>query len=293
MTGVFMKSFPRFLLIATLAAFGAANSLALSQSSRLSEISHPSRVLGRDVSFKVLFPKDYGKAEKRYPVLYLLHGLGGDHRNWTDKTELARMSEKLQLLVVMPDGGDSWYSDSFSEPQEAYEKYFLEELIPFVEGTWSARVSRDRRFVAGLSMGGFGAIKFGLKRPDLFSMAGSFSGALDAPSRGEGNAFLRPSIMKVFGPSGSDRRKSDDLFLLVGSFPSDKISSLPFFYLDCGTEDWLLDTNRKFSDLLLSKKIPHEFRQLPGRHDWKYWDGQVDQFLRMLVDRKMVETIGL
>lgn len=288
-----MKILLRTVFVLSLAALGAANSLASTQSPRLAEISHPSGVLERNVSFKVLFPKDYGQGGKRYPVLYLLHGLSGDHRNWTDKTKLASRSENLQLIIVMPDGGDSWYSDSVSDPQEAYERYILDDLIPFVEKTLRTKSSREGRFIAGLSMGGFGAIKFGLKRPELFSMVGSFSGALDAPSRGEGNAFLRPSIMKVFGPSGSDRRKSDDLFLLVSSMSADMTLSLPFFYLDCGTEDWLIETNRKFSELLLSRKIPHEFRQLPGRHDWKYWDAQVGEFLRMLTNKNLVETIGL
>lgn len=287
-----MKILHRTLFVLALAALGAANSLATAQSPRIAEISHPSRVLKREVSFKVLLPADYARAEKNYPVLYLLHGLGGNHRNWTDKTELVRRSENLELIIIMPDGGNGWYSDSVSEPNEAYEKYVVEELIPFVEGKWRAKGLRETRFIAGLSMGGFGAIKFGLKRPDLFSMVGSFSGALDAPSRGEGNAFLRPSIMKVFGPSGSERTKSDDLFVIVGDLPPDGISSLPFIYFDCGTEDWLIETNRSFSALLLSKKIPHEFRQLPGRHDWKYWDVQGGEFLRLLTGRGMVETIG-
>ncbi len=137
-------------------------------------------------------------------------------------------------------------------------------------------------------MGGFGALKLALKHPDLFAVAGSFSGALDAPLRDADNPFLRPSIEKVFGRSDDPRRRSDEIFSLVDRISEQEVRGLPFLYLDCGSEDWLIGTNRDFSQRLLSKKIAHEFRQLPGRHDWRFWNAQVGQFLTLLVEKGVV-----
>jgi putative tributyrin esterase len=287
-----MKPVFRAFCFVILAAFGAANSLAFEDSSRVLSLSHESESLGREMPMKVFLPKGYQSSKDSYPVLFLLHGLGGSSRNWSERTDLLLKSESLRLIIVMPEGGDGWYSDSVSDPKEAYESYLIKDLLPFVDASFQTIAKREARFIAGLSMGGFGAIKFGLNHPNLFSVVGSFSGALDAPLRGEGNAFLRPSISRVFGEPDSELRRNSDIFRTVESASEESRGDFPFIYLDCGTEDWLMETNRKFSELLLSKKIPHEFRQLPGRHDWQYWNSQVGQFLRLLVGRGAVVEDG-
>lgn len=283
-----MKSILNISLVLVLAALSAANSLASESSPRLKELRHESTVLGREMGIRVLLPAGYEVGTRRFPTLILLHGLGGDFKNWADKTELVARTERLGLIIVMPDGGDGWYTDSASDPKQAVESYLITEVIPFVDSRFRTIASKDSRFVAGLSMGGYGALKFGLKYPGLFSVAGSFSGALDAPLRGEGNAFLRPSITRVFGGPDNERRKTDEIFALLDTISVDASRILPYLYLDCGTEDWLIETNRKFAERLLSKKIPHEFRQLPGRHDWKFWNSQIVEFLRLLVNRGAV-----
>ena len=282
----------RIFLFVLLAAFGAANSIAASDAeSRLREIRHDSASLGREMPVRVLLPDGYENGSVRFPVLILLHGLGGDYRNWVDKTELTAKSQGLGLIIVMPDGGNSWYTDSATQPKDAYESYLIKDLIPYIDSNFLTVPRKSSRMIAGLSMGGFGALKFALKHPTLFSVAGSFSGALDAPLRDADNPFLRPSIEKVFGRSDDPRRKTDEIFSLVEKIIDQEVKELPFLYLDCGSEDWLIGTNRDFSQRLLSKKIPHEFRQLPGRHDWRFWNAQVDQFLRILVERGVVSRI--
>jgi S-formylglutathione hydrolase FrmB len=136
-------------------------------------------------------------------------------------------------------------------------------------------------------MGGYGAIKFGLKYPEMFTIVGSFSGALGAASITEKQipGAIGRSIDAIFGAADSDVRKSNDLFGMVRGSTPEKIRGWPFLYIDCGTEDFLFQNNRDFVDILLEKKVPHEFRHLPGGHNWKYWDLQVEEFLEV-VDKR-------
>ena len=136
-----------------------------------------SELLGREVNYRVVFPADYKQnSSKRYPVIYLLHGLFGHFDNWTDKTRLAEYAAPYDFIIVTPEGGDGWYTDSVSTPGDKYESYIFRELIPEVEKKFRIDGKGSRRFIAGLSMGGYGAIKFGLKNPQMFAMVGSFSG---------------------------------------------------------------------------------------------------------------------
>ena len=132
-------------------------------------------------------------------------------------------------------------------------------------------------------MGGFGSLKFGLKYPDKFVLSGSFSGALGAAQITEKGfpGAIGKTIDGIFGPVDSETRKSNDLFAIIRSMTTEKTKQIPFIYLDCGTEDFLFQNNREFVNLLVEKKIPHEYRQLPGAHDWKYWDKQVQEFLQL------------
>ena len=129
-------------------------------------------------------------------------------------------------------------------------------------------------------MGGYGALKFGFKYPEKFSLAASMSGALDATTRTDD-----ASIMQTFGEPESSTRKTNDLPRLAREFPADRQALLPYFYLDCGTDDPWLASNRDFSGVLLERKIVHEYRQLPGNHVWTYWDRQVREVMRIAAER--------
>ena len=248
----------------------------------------------REMPYRVVLPEGYGKLKdkniadkpKSYPVIYLLHGLTGHFDNWTDKSKLVEYAARYDYIFVTPEGNNGWYSDSSTVSNDKYESYIIQELIPEVDKNFRTIPDRNHRAVAGLSMGGYGSIKFGLKYPEKFVLVGSFSGALQAASLtekmlGSGWKALTDSITGVYGAEDSPTRKANDVFKIVREMPADKASALPFIYFDCGTEDGLIITNREFSTALLEKKIPHEFRQLPGRHDWKFWDAQVQEFLRV------------
>lgn len=254
-----------------------------------------SKLLQRAVKYRVVLPARYKtNTTERFPVIYLLHGLFGHFDNWTDKTRLAEYAAPYDFIIVTPEGADGWYTDSAAAAKDKYESYIIRELIPEIDKSFRTWADREHRFIAGLSMGGYGAIKFGLKYPEKFSLVGSFSGALGAATFPEkiGGAIGK-TIDAVFGPVDSDPRKSNDIFRIVRDLTPEKIKSLPFIYLDCGTEDFLFQNNREFVDLLVEKKIPHEFRELPGGHSWSYWDPQVQEFLRVVNRFRRINTSGL
>jgi putative tributyrin esterase len=280
-----MKTFIRpFLFVLLLSAASLAQP-AISPA-RISTEYLDSKLMARKMPYQVILPGNYSdKSEsgRRYPVLYLLHGLTGHFDNWTSRTQVAGYSSGRDLIVVAVEGEDGWYTDNLTKPSQQYESYVIKELIPEIDKRYRTLDRRDHRAVAGLSMGGYGAIKFGLKYPEMFAIVGSFSGAIGAANITEKEipGAIGKSIEAIFGPAGSETRKANDPFDLVRRAPADRIKALPFFYLDCGTEDFLFQNNRDFADLLIAKKVAHEFRELPGGHTWPYWNAQLDEFMRV------------
>ena len=137
--------------------------------------------LNRDMRYRVLLPHGYRTGTKRFAVLYLLHGLYGDYTNWTSNTKLAQYAGPFPLLIVMPDAGDSWYINSATVPKDKFEDYIVEDLIPEIDSHFRTIPKRSGRAIAGLSMGGYGEVKVGLKHPLVVAFAGSGRGAFDAP----------------------------------------------------------------------------------------------------------------
>jgi S-formylglutathione hydrolase FrmB len=245
-----------------------------------------SKLVNTTLAYNVILPRDYQTSTvSRYPVLYLLHGFGGHYSDWVTHANLADYAAQYRMIVVTPEGNNGWYTDSASTATDKYESYILNELIPDVQKRFRTIESRYGRGIAGLSMGGYGALKFGLKSPATFAFAGSMSGALAVPSWSDDDyqslKSIRDSAFSAFGPLGSDARKANDIFEITRNLTTERISSLPYFYLDCGTEDVLISDNNRFAALLSEKKIPHEFRELPGNHNWPYWDQQIQEVLRI------------
>lgn len=281
---IFSKAILLMVALFFVSAVSAQVSTKPSLPSTVSEQKLTSKLMGRDMPYRVIVPIHYSEsAQSRYPVVFLLHGLTGHYNNWTELTKLANYLAAYDIIVVTPEGGDGWYTDSVSSGNEKWESYIVRELIPEVDNRFRTLAIREKRAIAGLSMGGFGSLKFGLKYPDKFVLAGSFSGALGAAQITEKQfpGAIGKTIEGIFGPVDSETRKSNDIFSIVRELSPEKMKATPFIYLDCGTEDFLFQNNRDFVNLLIEKKVPHEYRQLPGVHDWKYWDKQVQEFLRI------------
>jgi S-formylglutathione hydrolase FrmB len=259
---------------------------------RYETVQFESKLVGAALPYNVILPTDYksdSSKRKRYSVVYLLHGLLGSANDWVSgRAHLADYAAQYPFIIVVPEGHDGWYTDSATVPNEKYESYVVKELIPDVDRRFRTLATREGRAVAGLSMGGYGSLKFGLKHPEMFAFAASMSGALAAASWTPDSPlpeFLKPSIASVYGPAGSDTRRANDIFRLAREVPPERVASLPFLYLDCGTEDLFFPNSRDFSALLIERKIPHEFRELPGTHSWPYWDRQVQEVLRLAAQK--------
>jgi S-formylglutathione hydrolase FrmB len=267
------------------------------QTASTETVQFHSTLINATLPYNVILPADYRQSgTTRYPVLYLLHGLGGHYSDWLTRTNVADYAAQYRMIIVMPEGNNSWYVDgapvssaSGERPGDKYETYILQELMPDVDKRYRTIQSRYGRAIAGLSMGGYGALKFGLKNPSTFAFAGSMSGALAAASWTEdelkGFKAIYDSLPPIFGVAGSEVRKANDIFEILQTRSASRISALPYFYLDAGTEDFFFEGSHRFAELLREKKIPHEYRELPGDHSWQYWHRQVREVLKIAAEK--------
>src|SRR6266571_2652071 len=191
--------------LAVVAIVAILNLNAHGQRSSIQTIQFQSHLINATLPYNVILPPGYrATATTRYPVLYLLHGHGGHYTDWLTRTNIADYASQYRMIVVMPEGNNSWYVDGASGSSDKYESYILQELMPDVDNRYRTIQSRYGRGIAGLSMGGYGALKFGLKSPGMFAFAGSISGALAATTWTEDDFKALPSMYKsllgVFGP---------------------------------------------------------------------------------------------
>ena len=253
---------------------------------RVETVELQSKLVNKTLPYNVILPTDYNTSSTtRYPVLYLLHGLTGHYSDWVSRTNVADYAAPYRMIIVTPEGNDGWYTDSATVVNDKYETYVLKELIPDVQQRYRTIEARYGRGIAGLSMGGYGSLKFGLKSPSTFVFAASMSGALGVArfTEKETTASGWGTSLQLFGPVDSETRKANDLFQIINQLSPARVAALPFFYFDCGTEDspLIFPYNRELAVLMSEKKIAHEYRELPGDHSWGYWDKQVQEVLRI------------
>jgi putative tributyrin esterase len=246
----------------------------------LRDITFRSTALGRDMEYRVISPVE--KSGRKLPVLYLLHGGGGGFRDWSNYSDVARLAES-GLLLVMPEGESSYYTNAVDPPQNRFEDYITHDLITDVESRFPAASGRTNRAVIGISMGGFGAIKIGLRHPDLFFFVGGLSAAIDVPRRAFTFRRLQQSrhYNSIFGPSGSHTRRDNDPFVLVRSANPE---TAPYFFLTCGEQEGLLPANREFAALLAQQHFRCELHTVRGGHDWNQWNAWLPSVLHSLLD---------
>ena len=249
--------------------------------SRMQDRVFQSESLGRPMRYRILLPKGYFQSARSYPVLYLLHGWHGDYQNWSTLTNLAFYAKHVPIIIVMPDAGDSWYVDSATTPQDKFEQYIIHDLISEVDEHWRTMRVPHRRAIAGLSMGGYGAVNLALKHPGMFGVAGSISGALNAalPELGQ-RVDLKPSLDRAFGAANSKTREQNDVYQLASNA---KPESAPYLFIDCGNNDeTFLEPNRRFAAMLSQKKFAYEYHEFPGEHSWQYWDKRLPSLLKVV-----------
>ena len=271
-------------------ALSPANRAARSNASRsvvISESFAAASLGGAPLPYRILLPADYEASAGRYPVLYLLHGADGNEKDWTSRTNLTAYAERYRLIIVMPGVGNSWYANSASDEKARYEDVIIRDLIPYIDGKYRTIGNWHGRAIAGLSMGGFGAMKFALRYPHLFICAASFSGAFDAPRT---NIVLNPTderskrLLSIFGPTDGEARRQNDVFELARRIKDG--TRLPYFYVATGSGDQLasvLPANPRFADVLRERKFAYEYHERPGAHDWRFWDTEIKAALERMV----------
>ncbi len=236
--------------------------------------------------YRIYLPDEYENCSQRYPVLYLLHGLFGSFENWSELGGLEKSIVDLDLIVVMPEGEDGWYSNGIND-SDRYEDYIVNDLIEHCDQAYRTKNEKAFRAIAGNSMGGYGAVKFALKFPQLFELAYSSSGAFAVTKWSEDQQpsqwdEYRDSVSKIFGMPNSRVRVENDLFELARDAEAAK---LPKFYFDCGSDDKFLSANIALVDEFGKFEIPCELEIISGGHDWDYWSHQLTQIIKIVGSR--------
>ena len=266
----------RSLLILALLLFTAT----ITRAARVDTLAIPSAAMGKTYRAAVVLPASYARNKKaRYPVLYLLHGAYGNFRDWLTQTPdrqlLHRLADQYNLIIVTPEGETaSFYLDSPVNAASQFETYLTREVLPKIDQTYRTVADRRGRVIAGLSMGGHGALYLSARHPDLYAAAGSMSGALDLRSV---NRRLSPEAAaqraQLFAPVLGSETDNADRFVansVVSLVDLMQRNNLPLL-IDCGVDDGLLEINREVHRRLLYNHTAHDYTERPGGHTWEYW----------------------
>lgn len=259
-----------------------------SQQGRIEQGKIFSSILKTEKEYSIYLPPNYDSSTVKYPVLYLLHGAWGEHRDWATRGNISYLTDKtikegksLPMIIVMPDASGTRENHAgdhmgyFNYQDWKYQDFFIQELIPFIEQKYRAKGAKTNRAIAGLSMGGGGSVIFAQKYPDYFGTACSLSGLLmdshASPSEDINSAFI-------------EKMREDDQTVFVtkaDSIATEKLKTVRW-YVDCGDDDYLIKGNISFFMAMKEKHIPLEFRINDGEHRWEYWQAGIIEVLQYI-----------
>ena len=228
--------------------------------------------MNKDIEAIVVLPEGYEKnQDKRYPVIYLLHGYGGNHTSWILKTkpDLHNVASKTNIIFVCPNGDNKWYVDSPVHPEIKYETFVAKELVEYIDKNYRTIASKEGRAITGYSMGGHGALLLCLKHQDTFGAAGSMAGTVDLRMN------VNQGKIDVLGEYSKYRSVWDENSV-INNLHRVHRKSIPAFIIDCGTEDHLIRANEKLHQEMLDMRLPHEYITRPGGHTQPYWRNAID-----------------
>jgi S-formylglutathione hydrolase FrmB len=243
-----------------------------------------SSILHKDVKYTIYLPFDYETSNRYYPVVYLLHGFTDDDMGWIQFGEANMIADEAivneeipAMILVMPDGGVSFYINNFNDSVK-YEDFFFQEFIPYIESHYRIRTQKRYRGIAGLSMGGYGTLVYALKHPDMFTACAAFSAAIRTEEQmiNMEQDKWDNEFAAVYGPNPKGKGRitsqylANDPFNIVKNSDTNKIKTVRI-YIDCGDDDHLYKGNSTFHILLRDLNIPHEYRVRDGGHHWSYW----------------------
>ncbi len=230
-----------------------------------------STILNRSLPYRVYLPPAYAASDRRYPVVYMLHGAGGNYTEWDDSSlpdvadRLMSEGEIQPYIVVMPDGGDRTYWANWADDGARWEDYVVQEVVPEIDRRYRTIQDQSGRAIGGLSAGGLGALNLAMHHPDVFGVAGGHS-----PS-----VRLEPDPTLWF-LSGDAFWVNDPVWLARNRLGLDRLS----IWLDVGDEDWWRPNVEALRDALSERSIPYSWHVFPGTHEADYWVAHVPDYLR-------------
>lgn len=212
---------------------------------------------------------DNVKPGDKLPTAYVLHGYSGDQRDWlSHQPRIKDMADRYGMIIVTPDGRNSWYMDSPANPKVKMESFFVNDLVPFIDSNYPTIAEASKRAITGLSMGGHGALFLAFRHPDIWGNAGSMSGGVD----------LRPfpgnwDLPRILGPKDQYPQRWEDVSVinLVKNLKPGQIN----IYYDCGIDDFFAEVNDNLHKELVKYGIPHDYVSRPGAHTWEYWNNSI------------------
>jgi S-formylglutathione hydrolase FrmB len=233
----------------------------------------------------VIRPDSYRKKNNVYPVVYLLHGHSGAYSDWITRVPgIIGNADLLQLIIVCPDGGpSSWYFDSPIDSSMKYETYIGTEVPRYIDAHYHTIATREGRAITGLSMGGHGAFFLAIRHPGTFGACGSMSGGVDLYA-----SRTRFDIVKKIGDTLAHAQNWIDYSVihLIDHMPTQPLA----IFFDCGMDDIFFEGNHALHEKMLRLKIPHDYTERPGEHNWAYWGNAVGYqllFFRKFFDRQV------
>lgn len=239
---------------------------------------------------KMIFPGMKEREDKPYKTLYLLHGVLGNYTDWVNGTRIQRYAEEHDLAVIMPSGDNAFYVDQKAS-HNYYGEFIGKELVELTRKMLPLSHKKEDTFIGGLSMGGYGAMRNGLKYSDTFGSIVALSSAFlidDMPSRTNDTPFFvesRDYAESCFGDL--DKLMESDMnpkFLIKRLKESGK--EIPDIYIACGEQDMLIAQNNEFSEFLKQNKVPHTYVTGPGSHEWDFWDAYIRKGMEWLPTEK-------
>jgi len=250
----------------------------------ITNVEFQSSTLGRNWSYNVYLPTGYETSQLRYPVLYLLHGNDGHRNDWVVKGRIQATADALiasgdipPAIIIMPDAGTTWFVDL----KEKMETAFISDLIPQVQKRFRTLTGRDGRLVGGLSMGGYGALRFALKYPEKFQAAALLSPAIYNP---EPPVTSSARFVKVFGSPDYDAAvwKAHNYPALWDAFLKKDIK-VPMYINSGDDDDFNIESEAtQFYELLRKNKQPAELRIVNGAHAWPVWESTIGDALKYI-----------
>lgn len=255
------------------------------QAQSVDTIGVRSESMNKDIQTVVVIPDAYYyNLNEKFPVIYLLHGYGGDAKTWIGiKPNLLQVANERNVIFVCPDGENSWYWDSPVNPECRFETFVSKELVAYVDTNYRTIASPSGRAITGLSMGGHGGLWLSIRHSDVFGAGGSMSGGLD----------IRPfpdnwDMKKQLGEYAQNQERWDHHTVInaLEKLHNNEIAII----IDCGFKDFFYEVNKNVHEKLLQRGINHEFIIRPGEHNSKYWNNAIDaqvMFFRKFFDKTL------